>query len=568
MANLRKSGIWAGRLAAFVLSASLLWQTGIAEVPKIQAADISDQRLTQGSTAGTIRAEAGIIEVLSGFVDAKGKFWKMRSGSGFLIANKEHDTYIVTNSSNVSNTPQKIKKFCKKNSIDTENMQLVNTIKVVITGDVTADAEVVVKSAEKDYCVLSAANVVSQKESLKLGDSTRLMVNDMVCAYGFPEPSGTQEDTMQYSEMEVRKVQGAVTQTEAYLEGGVYLAHSAPVIQGSAGGPLLDADGYVVGLNCKQSPEDDSGIAYALPIHEITAVLDNFSIYYGSREIDEARAQLTADYQECLQIQAAGGYKKASMEVLEQALAAAEEAMAQEEPYAADLREASQTLYAAKDGLIPKTEVLTIAIAVLAVCDLLLFIWMLVLAVKNAKEKKQMELQRMQGAQAVQQNNRMPGQPVPSAPQSQNTVYIGQQNARYPGQQSVPGAQQGYQQNAGYPVRPARQNADDSRRPVAPPAGRRLRMIRQKTGQTVVLNKNQFIIGKSQSLADFSMPDNQTVSRKHALLFEDQGGWYVDDLNSLNGTSVNGTKVVPGQPVRLKSGDEITMSDEAFLVQE
>ena len=52
------------------------------------------------------------------------------------------------------------------------------------------------------------------------------------------------------------------------------------------------------------------------------------------------------------------------------------------------------------------------------------------------------------------------------------------------------------------------------------------------------------------------------------MLFEDNGGWYVDDLNSLNGTSVNGRKIVPGQPVRLKSGDEISLSDETFLVQE
>lgn len=557
MANFKKAGIRAGRIAAFLLSVSLFGQTGSAEAWDAQAAGITDWQNTQDTEPETEQnqnAEAGIIEVLSGFVDAKGKFWKMRSGSGFLIANKEHDTYIVTNSSNVSNTPQKIKKFCKKNSIDTENMQLVNTIKVVITGDVTADAEVVVKSAEKDYCVLSAANVVSQKESLKLGDSTRLMVNDMVYAYGFPEPSGMEGDTMQYSEMEVRSIQGILTQTETYLENGVYLAHSAPVVQGCAGGPLLDADGYVVGLNCRQSPEDDSGIAYALPINEITAVLDNFSIYYGSRAIDEARAQLHADYEQCMQIQAEGGYKKALMEALELALSAAEEAMALEEPYAADFINASQALHAARDELIPKTETLTVAIVVLGVCDLILLIWMLVVAVKNSKEKKQMELQRMQGAQHAG----CPGSSV-----QQNAGYAGasaQRNAGYPDSSA--------QRNAGCPVQPARQHAPGSARPAAPPAGRRLRMVRQRTGQTVVLNKNQFIIGKSQSLADFSMPDNQTVSRKHVLLFEDQGGWYVDDLNSLNGTSVNGSRIVPGQPVRLKSGDEITMSDEAFLVQE
>lgn len=93
-------------------------------------------------------------------------------------------------------------------------------------------------------------------------------------------------------------------------------------------------------------------------------------------------------------------------------------------------------------------------------------------------------------------------------------------------------------------------------------------MVRQKTGQTVVLNKNQFVVGKSQTLADYCITGNQTISRKHAMLFEDNGAWYVDDLNSLNGTCVNGTKVVPGQAVRLKSGDEITLSDESFIVQD
>lgn len=508
-----------------------------------------------GSGAG--RAEAGIIEVESGYVDAKGKFWKMKSGSGFLIANKESATYIVTNCSTVSNTPQKIKKFCKKNKIDTENTQITNSIRVIVTGDVAAAAEVVVKSAEKDYCVLSAANVVSQKESLKLGDSAGIAANDVVYAYGFPKDAGTGDDALHYSEMDVRAIQGAITQAEAYLEGGVYLAHSAPVVPGCEGGPLLDADGYVVGLNCKKSQEDDTGIAYALPINEICAVLDNFSIYYGSRAIDAAFVQLEGIYQECAGLQEAGGYKRATMEALEQALEQVEEVRTLEEPSVSDLTNAFNMLAAARDGLVPKTEPITIAIMVLAPCDLLLFIWMLVLAVKNAREKKWMELQRMQPA--IQSAASQAGMRQPSG----NAGYPGrapQQNAAYPG----PG-RQAPQQAAGYQ---GQHGQESYRQPVVPPAGRRLRMIRQKTGQTVVLNKNQFIIGKSQTLADFCIADNQTVSRKHAMLFEENGGWYIDDLNSLNGTCVNGTKVVPGQAVKLNGGDEITMSDEAFLVQE
>lgn len=525
MANMKKTGV-SLCLAVFFLCLCL---SG-----RVQAAsDFGTAGMNQAPAADDqlhpVRAESGIIEVQSGFVDAKGSFWKMKSGSGFLIANKESDTYIITNSSSVSNTPRQIKKFCKKNAVNIENMQPNNVIRVVITGDVTAEAEVVAKSAERDYCILSAANVVSQKESLKLGDSARIAVNDMVCAYGFPEQTDLQEGTLGYTELDVRSMQGAVLQTEAYLDNGVHLAVSAPTVQGMAGGPLLDADGYVVGLLCKQSPEEDTGTAYALPINEISAVLDNFAIYYGSRAIDEAFMQFQDARAACADALAAGGFKRASVEVLEQTLEDTEELLGREEPNAEELLNAAETLLAAKDALEPKTEAFVIMILVLGAADFVLFIWMLILAVKNSQEKKQM--QRVQ-------------------PAMQTAGYAGAS-----GHVEMPRRQM--------PQQPA-----DNRRPTAPPAGRRLRMVRQKTGQTVVLNKNQFVVGKSQTLADYCITGNQTISRKHAMLFEDNGAWYVDDLNSLNGTCVNGTKVVPGQAVRLKSGDEITLSDESFIVQD
>ncbi|MDE7312620.1 MAG: FHA domain-containing protein [Eubacterium sp.] len=551
MANRTKSGI---RLLLAVCSlcigmavpakkAAKVYATGIPVPQETGTVDTNAESVPEAGSTHSVRAQAGIIEVYSGFVDPKGKFWKMKSGSGFLIANKESATYMITNSSSVSNTPNQIKKYCKKNGINTENMQLTNTVRVVITGDVMAEAEIVVKSAEKDYCVLSAANVVSQKESLKLGDSAGIAANGLVYAYGFPQQEEGQEPAMEYSEMDVRSVQGAITQTDASMENGVYIAHSAPMAQVYAGGPLLDADGYVIGLNCKQSPEEDTGISYALPINEISAVLDNFSIYYGSRAIDEAQLALAAVYQECTQLQAEGGYQKASMEVLEQAVAAAQEVMKLEEPHVAELSNAAQMLVTARDGLVPKTETITILILVFGALDILLFFWMLVLAVKNAQEKREMERLRMQG-QPLAQGRGYAGQPYP-------------QDAAFSGKNQPVHDVYARQQESGM-----------QRRPAAPPAGRRLKLLRQKTGQTAVLNKNQFIIGKSQSLADFCIMDNQTISRKHAMLYEDNGVWYVDDLSSLNGTSVNGVKVVPGQPARLRSGDKISLSDETFLVQD
>ena len=84
---------------------------------------------------------------------------------------------------------------------------------------------------------------------------------------------------------------------------------------------------------------------------------------------------------------------------------------------------------------------------------------------------------------------------------------------------------------------------------------------------TVMVNKTQFVLGKSQNQADFCITDNQTVSRRHAVLFENHGSWYVDDLNSLNGTFLNGRKITAGQAAAVRDGDEIRLSDESFLIQ-
>lgn len=447
-------------------------------VGKVSAAQEED------SPAG---AGAAIVCVQSGFLDKKGNFCRMKSGSGFLIANKTDNTYIITNCSNVSNTTYAIKKYCKKHSMDTGNMQFSNYIQIVVKGDVTAEAQILVKSAEKDYCVLSTANVASRKESLKLGDSAGVAVNDMVFAYGFLKEAGAQAGSMEYSAADVKMLQGLVTENGTCADENTYLAHTAPTVQGYAGGPLLDADGYVVGLNRKPSEKEDTGTAYALPINEIRTVLDNFSIYYGSREIDEAYDRLQKVYEECVRLHDAGGYKQESVQAMEQALSKTEEVLKQEEPYAADLEKACQALLAVKDGLVPKTKTITILLTGLAACNAFLLLLVLAFLVKSVQEKKMMQ--------------------------------------------------------------------------------RPMHLMREKTGEWIPVSRNRFVIGKHQSAADYCITNNQTVSRKHAVLFENNGKWYINDLNSLNGTYVNGSRILPGQTVQLNNGDEIVLSDEAFLVQ-
>jgi ABC transport system ATP-binding/permease protein len=70
------------------------------------------------------------------------------------------------------------------------------------------------------------------------------------------------------------------------------------------------------------------------------------------------------------------------------------------------------------------------------------------------------------------------------------------------------------------------------------------------------------VIGRSHD-CDICLADD-TVSRKHARVFLDYGDPVIEDLNSPNGTMVNGVRI-NGQ-VRLKAGDIIQVSNEKIRV--
>lgn len=63
--------------------------------------------------------------------------------------------------------------------------------------------------------------------------------------------------------------------------------------------------------------------------------------------------------------------------------------------------------------------------------------------------------------------------------------------------------------------------------------------------------------------------DDQFVSRSHAQILVDQAGMiYVSDLDSTNGTYLNGKKLSSGQPYLLKSGDRVIFGKESSAVMQ
>jgi hypothetical protein len=76
-----------------------------------------------------------------------------------------------------------------------------------------------------------------------------------------------------------------------------------------------------------------------------------------------------------------------------------------------------------------------------------------------------------------------------------------------------------------------------------------------------VLDQDSVIIGRDEN-CDISIPERQ-ISRHHARLFRQDGAFYLEDLNSRNGTWINNTKL---EGVReLNDGDEIELALVAKL---
>ena len=91
----------------------------------------------------------------------------------------------------------------------------------------------------------------------------------------------------------------------------------------------------------------------------------------------------------------------------------------------------------------------------------------------------------------------------------------------------------------------------------------RLVQFSQRGLNELKIDRLPYTIGKKRGVCD-GIIESDAVSRIHARLLFEGGEYYMSDLNSTNGTFVNGSRLRSGDKIRLNINDEISFGKELF----
>jgi serine protease Do len=169
-------------------------------------------------------------------------FRGMGVGSGFVYDSRGH---IVTNNHVVDGAEK---------------------IDVAFYDGVTASAKVVGTDKQSDVAVIKVEN--TSYPPLPKGDSTTLKVGELVMAVGSPFQLSQSVTTGIISALERNAV--GINDYESFIQT------DAPINRGNSGGPLVNMNGEVIGINSAivSGSAGNDGIGFAIPIKMATSVAD------------------------------------------------------------------------------------------------------------------------------------------------------------------------------------------------------------------------------------------------------------------------------------------------------
>ena len=220
--------------------------------------DIQNEIYKSKNTAITKAIEKASPSVVSIYVvkDVR-SFWgyssRPSSGSGFIIS---QDGYILTNAHNVTHVR--------------------NSIIVILPGGTQYDAVLVGFDEQSDVALLKIDG--DNFAYSKIGDSDNLLVGEFVVALGNPRKLFAAANNQPIASL---GIVSAVDADFGLQSNGKVLDNmiqtDASLNPGNSGGPLVDANGYVVGINTFVQ-NDSENLGFAIPINYAMEIAEEIKV--------------------------------------------------------------------------------------------------------------------------------------------------------------------------------------------------------------------------------------------------------------------------------------------------
>jgi len=108
---------------------------------------------------------------------------------------------------------------------------------------------------------------------------------------------------------------------------------------------------------------------------------------------------------------------------------------------------------------------------------------------------------------------------------------------------------------------PHRPSRPTGAQPQAAKKPRDVLFIQMDDGPMVPIRKNVFLIGRGSKCDQIIQ--HRSVSREHAVITRERNGWFIEDLNSANGTWLDGDQITKH---KIAGGEEFTISNHVLQV--
>ena len=234
-------GGWVGRKTAEVIEAFT--------TPKVTLHTTDTHQLPAGQMAKVAAAVADSVVTVQAISDSGGSL-----GSGVVVDGRG---YIVTNNHVVSEAALSPDKF---------------SLTVVFNDGKQTPANIVGRDTDTDLAVLKVDNVDNLTVA-RLGDSHKLRVGDQVMAAG--SPLGLRSTDTQGIVSALHRavpLSGEDSDTKTVIDA---VQTDASINHGNSGGPLLNMNAEVIGINTasKSLSDSASGLGFAIPVNEVKEVV-------------------------------------------------------------------------------------------------------------------------------------------------------------------------------------------------------------------------------------------------------------------------------------------------------